>query len=325
MNAILGLTHLLQRDDRRPRAARAPGQGRRAPPRHLLGAAQRHPRPLQDRGRAGSSWSGSDFSSRQVLDQTAALLRERAAEKGLRLGVEIDPTVPRTCVGDPLRLGQMLTNYIGNAIKFSEPGRDPGARRGRGRRPRGRPAARRGRRTRGSDIAAGGPGAGSSSPSSRPTAPRTRRYGGTGLGLVIVKRLAALMGGEVGRDERPGEGSTFWFTARLERAVGAESAPPATRARGGERRAGPRPPLSRRAGAARGGRADQPGRHPGAARRAGLERRPGGGRPAGGGAGRQHRLRPGADGRADAGHGRAGGHPRHPRPARHGSRCPSSP
>jgi CheY-like chemotaxis protein len=145
-----------------------------------------------------------------------ALLRERATEKDLKPVVEIDRTVPSHLRGDPLRLGQMVSNYIANAIKFSDQGEI---------------------RVR-AGVAANAPegillrievqdqGIGLSleqqgrlfRPFVQADSSTTRQYGGTGLGLVIVKRLAALMGGEVGVTSAPGQGSTFWFTARLERA-----------------------------------------------------------------------------------------------------------
>jgi two-component system, sensor histidine kinase and response regulator len=59
----------------------------------------------------------TEFSLGQVLDRTAAMLREQAAQKGLHLAVEIAPGVPALLHGDPLRLGQMVTNYLSNAIK----------------------------------------------------------------------------------------------------------------------------------------------------------------------------------------------------------------
>jgi two-component system, sensor histidine kinase and response regulator len=141
----------------------------------------------------------------------------KAASRGLRLNVEIDPALPPVLRGDPLRLGQILINYVNNAIKFSEHGSidvsvqlllaDADACRLR--------------------FAVRDQGIGLSEAEQaklfqafqQADSAITREYGGTGLGLAICKQLAQLMGGEVGVESAPGQGSTFWFTARLGRSA----------------------------------------------------------------------------------------------------------
>lgn len=149
-----------------------------------------------------------------VLDNIETLLLHRASEKGLRLTSRLPSDLARqTFLGDPLRLGQILINLVGNAIKFSDRGeihvevhsvedapestllrfevRDQGI---------GIGADDQRRLFTAFEQADGS---------------RTRKYGGTGLGLAISKRLAGLMGGGIGVDSMPGQGSTFWFTVRV--------------------------------------------------------------------------------------------------------------
>ncbi|WP_295445860.1 transporter substrate-binding domain-containing protein [uncultured Thiodictyon sp.] len=214
MNAILGLTYLLQREIVAPKPREWLAKVESAA-QHLLSLLNG----ILDLSKIEAGrlvLERVDFSPGQVLDQAAALLRERAAQMGLTLVVDIDPAVPPHLRGDPLRLSQMVTNYITNAIKFSEHGEvcmraqvlDDG------------PAGvllRIEVRDRGIGIAPQDQ-ARLFQPFVQADSSTTRRYGGTGLGLGIVKRLAALMGGEVGVISAPGEGSTFWLTARLEHA-----------------------------------------------------------------------------------------------------------
>ncbi|MBF5095791.1 response regulator [Azospirillum sp. INR13] len=153
----------------------------------------------------------------RVLQDVADMVVEKVAAKGLELVVDIGADVPLRLVGDPLRLGQILLNYVSNAVKFTQSGeikvtvrRDDGA---------GEPAEGRVRL----HFAVSDTGIGLSEdergrlfqPFQQADASTTRRFGGTGLGLVISKRLAEMMGGSVGVESRPGEGSTFWFTAAL--------------------------------------------------------------------------------------------------------------
>ncbi len=154
-----------------------------------------------------------DFSLDHVIQTLTTVVAPKAASRGLRLSFEIDPALPPVLRGDPLRLGQVLINYVNNAIKFSEQGsievsvkqlladeeacllrfevRDHGI---------GLSEAEQGKLFQAFQQA---------------DTAITREYGGTGLGLAICKQLAQLMGGEVGVQSKPGEGSTFWFTARL--------------------------------------------------------------------------------------------------------------
>ena len=150
----------------------------------------------------------------QLVVDVTSMLRSRAVEKGIALCVEFDGPIPRTIQTDPLRLTQILMNLVGNAIKFTERGEvrvtvrvidlgDPAAPGGAGR----------SRVT--FDIADTGIGM---TPDQldrlfqafvQADESMTRRYGGTGLGLVISQRLARLMGGDVTARSTPGQGSTF--------------------------------------------------------------------------------------------------------------------
>ena len=152
------------------------------------------------------------IAANQIAISVAALLSARAQEKGLKLQIENDALPPRL-LGDATRLKQALLNYAGNAIKFTETGTIT-------------------LRTRllsesteealirfevedtGIGIDAGTVGKLFNAFEQADTS-TTRKYGGTGLGLAINRRLATLMGGEAGVDSQPGQGSTFWLTARL--------------------------------------------------------------------------------------------------------------
>jgi len=165
-----------------------------------------------------------EFQLAPVLDNVASLLAQRASEKGLRFEIRPLPAnAAGTFIGDALRLGQVLINLAGNAVKFTERGAvevitellDDS------------PDAALLRFTV-SDTGIG------IAPDAWPrlfTAfeqadnSTTRRYGGTGLGLAISKRLVTMMGGEIDVDSRPGIGSSFWFTVRLGRAAHAPAVP----------------------------------------------------------------------------------------------------
>jgi signal transduction histidine kinase len=211
MNAIIGLNHLLQQEVQDPR---------------VLGwlmkmsAAATHLLHLIDdvldlsRIEAGRlTLESSDFSPRRLIEQTLGPLDERARQKGLHLLAEIAPEIPETLVGDPQRLQQVLLNAVDNAIKFSEHGEI----RVRVRLESDAPESVRLRL----EVEDQGIGV-TPEQQSRLFQPfvqgddsMTRRYGGTGLGLVIAKRLALLMRGDVGVTSEPGRGSTFWMTAHL--------------------------------------------------------------------------------------------------------------
>ena len=155
------------------------------------------------------------FSPAEILHTVAGIIRAQAEGKGLELHVETD-ALPAVALGDTMRLRQVLLNFANNALKFT---------------------------TQGSITLSGellsdeGDGllcrfsvADTGIGIEADDIPRlfnefeqldsstTRRFGGTGLGLAIAHHMARLMNGEVGVESTPGEGSTFWFTARLKRA-----------------------------------------------------------------------------------------------------------
>ncbi len=152
---------------------------------------------------------------RDLIEETLAMLAPSAHEKGLDLVLLYDGEVPPNLVGDPLRLRQILTNLISNGIKFTASGHivvrvsltgDVGVR---------IPLR----------ISVSDTGIGLTEAQQRQLfkafaqadASTSRLFGGTGLGLAISKRLVEQMGGEIGLDSQPGQGSTFWVSLRLRR------------------------------------------------------------------------------------------------------------
>jgi len=158
-----------------------------------------------------------DFTLDTLLSNISAQLGESAHAKGLELVYEIWPGLSHQLRGDPLRLEQVLLNFASNAIKFSENGKVI---------VRARPLEERDTHIMVRfEVVDHGIGMSQDQVTQlfqsfhQADTSTTRRYGGTGLGLVISKQLAELMGGGVGVDSKPGEGSTFWFTARLAKGV----------------------------------------------------------------------------------------------------------
>jgi len=154
-----------------------------------------------------------EFNLKDVTEKVLETLATRAHEKGLELMVRFAPEVPELALGDPMRLGQILINLVGNAIKFTATGqvlvtveRDPGS------------AAAGALKFTVSDTGIGIPAdklhllfhAFSQADSST-----SRQYGGSGLGLAIVSRLVALMHGAVAVTSEPSIGSVFSFTAQF--------------------------------------------------------------------------------------------------------------
>ena len=212
MNAVLGLSHLALKTDPSPRQRdylvkiRSSGQ-------HLLGIINE----ILDFSKieAGKlTVENIEFDLDKVLENVSNLISEKASDKGLELIFDIEPAVVSTRLrGDPLRLGQILINFCNNAVKFTEKGEVV-------IRAHVLEAVEEGQVVK---FSVSDTGIGMTEAQierlfqafEQADTSTTRKYGGTGLGLAISKRLAELMGGDVGVTSELGKGSTFWFTARL--------------------------------------------------------------------------------------------------------------
>jgi PAS domain S-box-containing protein len=148
------------------------------------------------------------FDPRKLAADTAALVSDQAECKAVALGIEVHDAVPAFLLGDTGRIRQVLLNLMSNAVKFTAKGEIN---------VRIYPVCDRIRFTV-SDTGIGIPDEAVGQLFKRfvqADGSISRKFGGTGLGLAISKRLVEMMGGEIGVDSRPGEGSTFWFTVPL--------------------------------------------------------------------------------------------------------------
>ncbi len=156
-----------------------------------------------------------EFDLEEVLDNLASVVTVKAEEKELEVYFRTGPRVPHDLVGDPLRLGQILLNLAGNAIKFTKEGEIVIATRAM--------EVRKDRAVLEFSVSDTGIGmtpeqaAKLFRPFSQADTSTTRKYGGTGLGLSICKRLVEMMGGQIGVESEPGRGSVFRFAATFGR------------------------------------------------------------------------------------------------------------
>jgi signal transduction histidine kinase/DNA-binding response OmpR family regulator/HPt (histidine-containing phosphotransfer) domain-containing protein len=155
---------------------------------------------------------------KEVIESVIRLMEKAAEAKNLRLDMHIDPGVRLALRGDPVRLRQILTNLVSNAIKFTDRGSVSVSVTRRGM-TRTHHELRLEVRDTGIGIT---PAAAARlfKPFSQADTSTTRTFGGTGLGLVICKRIVDLMGGEIGVDSEPGQGSVFWVNLSFLKALG---------------------------------------------------------------------------------------------------------
>ncbi len=213
MNAVIGLTGLLldteldETQRRYTEGVRAAGEGLLSIINGILDFSKIEAGKIE--------LEKVDLDLRELVEESVALLAGAAAAKGIDLAAWCYPNLPTAVRGDPVRLRQILVNLVGNAVKFTDHGHVV---------VQARPlevddasvVAR-------FDVIDTGIGIDEASYErlfvsfSQADTSTTRRYGGTGLGLALVKRLVDLMGGEVGVESKLGRGSTFWFSVRLPR------------------------------------------------------------------------------------------------------------
>ena len=218
MNGIMGMTDLALRHATDPKQIEWLTKGAQAS-RHLLEILN----DILDISRIEAdqiTLDDRDFSLTETIIDATRLLEEQALAKGMRLHWEISAALPHRLCGDALRVKQILLNFIGNAIKFSTQGQITVH--ATATEDDGHSLLLR------IEVADQGIGMNAAQQLrifrvfSQVDESSTRKYGGSGLGLAISKRLARLMGGDAGVVSEPGQGSTFWFTARLRRTAQAQ-------------------------------------------------------------------------------------------------------
>jgi len=209
LNAIIGMTHLLRTTSLTERQSGHVGKIQVAS-RSLLSIVN----DILDSSKIESGKLEIEripFDIEKVMRNVADVVTQKAASKNIEFLLEIAPDVPLSLIGDPLRVGQILTNYANNAVKFTEQGEVTAS-------------AHVAEQTETDvrlrlSVSDTGIGLTPEQQSKlfqsfqQADATTTRQYGGTGLGLSICRKLAHLMGGTVGVESTPGEGSTFWFEA----------------------------------------------------------------------------------------------------------------
>jgi two-component system sensor histidine kinase/response regulator len=211
MNAVVGLSHLALKTDLEPKQ------------RDYLNKIQSSANTLMgiindildlSKIEAGKlEIESSFFRLDQLLSNIEAILSPKAQEKGLRLYFQTNPDIPLGLLGDSLRLGQVLTNLVGNAVKFTHSGTVMVS---------VEPVSKDEQHIT-LKFSVTDTGIGMTEPQQRKLfepftqadSSMNRRYGGTGLGLAISKQLVERMGGRIGVKSTPGTGSTFTFTIVL--------------------------------------------------------------------------------------------------------------
>ena len=165
----------------------------------------------------------TEFSTDEIFRDLDSLFSARASLSGIALRLQPDACMPKRLSGDALRLGQILINLVGNALKFTASGEITVSARCIGELPDERLNLEFSVSDTGIGIAPEHQAA-LFAPFTQADSSITRRYGGTGLGLAICRQLVELMGGKISVSSEPGKGSTFRFNVILHRA--AEAAPP---------------------------------------------------------------------------------------------------
>jgi TMAO reductase system sensor TorS len=218
MNGVLGMSELLQATGLTPRQ------------RHLSETISRSAEALLQiindildfsKVEAGKlELERVDFRLREAVEETIEIFAARAHAKGLELVCDIEAGVPNTVHSDPMRLRQVLINFVGNAIKFTDSGLVV---------VRVRSVGKDGLLR--FEVVDTGIGISVEAQAhifnafSQADSFTTRKYGGTGLGLAICRQLATLMGGEIGVHSEVNRGSTFWFEVDLAPVTGAAATP----------------------------------------------------------------------------------------------------
>ncbi|MDD5298145.1 MAG: ATP-binding protein [Rhodocyclaceae bacterium] len=222
MNAILGMAHLMRRGELSARQIEQLNRIDIAAD-HLLAIIN----DILDISKieAGKlTLEDTDISVPELMNRISKLLAPQASAKGLHLVMDSEH-MPSQLRGDPTRLSQALLNYANNAIKFTESGTITV-------RSRLLEETEQSKLLR-FEVSDTGIGINSEqlgrlfAAFEQADNSTTREYGGTGLGLAITRKLAQLMGGDAGATSTPGQGSTFWFTARLAKSSNPAPTPPA--------------------------------------------------------------------------------------------------